>query len=245
MKIMTKIIRSLWIYLALAYSPWLWADAQVFELRGGNPQQVLETVRNVMGGRVNADVMQSKLVVVGDAKAISDVTMLLQKIDRLPMNLRLTLSENPPVKNQKTDATFSANTFSANTSSPLIVDTLEGAQTTIDYEKLHQQVTTDGWMFTVNEQPIAVKELVLRVRLVGPHTAEISESFTRYEGQERKVFGRIVLGEMGTWIPLLPEQGSVSISESGKEAIEYKSAPKPGEQLYLKVEKVLVPTRRQ
>lgn len=237
---MNNIIRSVSMCLILVFSPWLQADVEVFKLRGGNPQHVLETVRSSMGDRVNADIVQSQLVVVGDAKAISDVTMLLSKIDRLPLNLRLTLSEIRPPQNQNT-----GDTFFSTAPSPLVVDTLEGTQVSLDYEKLHQQVKADGWIFTVNDEPVAVKQLVLRVSLVNRHTAEISESFTRYENNERKVFGRIVLGEMGTWIPLLPEQGSVSISEPNKESTtEYSSSPKPGEQLYLKVEKVLVPTKR-
>ena len=212
------------------------ADVEVFPIRSINPQQVLETVRTELGNRAQVDLVQQKLVVVGDAKALSDTTMLLRKIDRLPANLRLTLTEIP------VNATEDGNTtiYSADKNSQ-IMDTVEGAQLSLDYSKFHQQVETNGWMFSVNDVPVAVRQLELRVTLLNAHTAQIVVTYVRYENQERKVFGRIVAGELGSWIPLLPE---LTPPTNNEKVTEYTSGQKPGEQLYVKVEKVLVPTKR-
>jgi len=212
------------------------ADVEVFPVRSINPQQILETVRAELGDRAQVDLVQQKLVVVGDAKALSDTTMLLRKIDRLPANLRLTLTEIPANATQDGNTT----TYSADKNSQ-IMDTVEGAQLSLDYTKFHQEVETNGWMFSINEVPVAVRQLELRVTLLNAHTAQIVMTYVRYENQERKVFGRIVAGELGSWIPLLPE----SVAPTNNEKVtEYTSGQKPGEQLYVKVEKVLVPTKK-
>jgi len=212
------------------------ADVEVFPIRSINPQQVLETVRTELGDRAQVDLVQQKLVVVGDAKALSDTTMLLRKIDRLPANLRLTLTEIPANTTQDGNTT----TYSADKNSQ-IMDTVEGAQLSLDYTKFHQQVETNGWMFSINDVPVAVRQLELRVTLLNAHTAQIVMTYVRYENQERKVFGRIVAGELGSWIPLLPESATPTNNEK---VTEYTSGQKPGEQLYVKVEKVLVPTKK-
>jgi hypothetical protein len=212
------------------------ADVEVFPIRSINPQQVLETVRTELGDRAQVDLVQQKLVVVGDAKALSDTTMLLRKIDRLPANLRLTLTEIPANTTQDGNTT----TYSADKNSQ-IMDTVEGAQLSLDYTKFHQQVETNGWMFSINDVPVAVRQLELRVTLLNAHAAQIVMTYARYENQERKVFGRIVAGELGSWIPLLPE---LTPPTNNEKITEYTSGQKPGEQLYVKVEKVLVPTKR-
>lgn len=236
-----KLFRPLYLILSLAFAGLLAgtasADVEIFPVRSINPQQVLETVRTELGDRAQVDLVQQKLVVVGDAKALSDTTMLLRKIDRLPANLRLTLTEIPT---NTTEDGNTSTTYGADKNSQ-IMDTVEGAQLSLDYSKFHQQVETNGWMFSVNDVPVAVRQLELRVTLLNAHTAQIVMTYVRYENQERKVFGRIVAGELGSWIPLLPE---LTPPTNNEKVTEYTSGQKPGEQLYVKVEKVLVPTKK-
>lgn len=227
---------------------WLWvglvfcigfarADVEVFTLRAANPDEAVATLRAALGNRAQINVVQQKLVVVGEAKALQEAASILRKVDRLPANLRLTLTENPPTESVDPSSGVLVYTTDRNSQ---VVDTLEGAMLSLDYTKFHQTVSSDGWLVSIDNQPIAVQQMQMRVRLAGARSAEIMLSYVRYVNQERKVYGRIIAGEMGTWIPLLPER--VQPSSDGN-SVQYDSGPKPGEQLYLKIEKVLVPTR--
>src|SRR5690606_33134350 len=162
---------------------------------------------------------------------------ILRKVDRLPSTLRLTLTENPPSENVDPDTGMLTYTTDRNSQ---VVDTIEGALLTIDYAKFHQSANSDGWTFMVNDEPTAIRELSMRVKLAAPRTVEIVMTFTRYENQERRVFGRIVAGELGTWIALLPQPQTPATDANTN---VYSTGPKAGSQLFLKVEKVLVPTR--
>lgn len=232
---MATSFRSLLLCLCLGLSLAAEADTQVFTLRGPNPEDVLETMRTALGDRAQVNMVQQKLVVVGDAKSIEEAAKLLRQIDRLPANLRLTLTETPPAATEDPDSGTRVYTSAQNSQT---METLEGALLSLDYTKFHQQVDTNGWLFTVHDAPVAVRQLEVRVRLVGPHTAQIMMTFTRHENQERRVYGRTAVGELGAWIPLLP-QSTVTIADAN--AKEYSSGTKPGEQLYLKVEKVFLP----
>jgi hypothetical protein len=242
----TAHLKNLWLALLMSLSlacGSVLAEVEVFPLRGSNPQQTLETVRAALGDRAQVDMVQQRLVVVGDQKALSDAASLLRKIDRLPANLRLTITEIPPSESHDPNTGMLVYTTDKNSQ---VIDTVEGAQISVSYEKFHQTVATDGWMFTVNNEPTAVQQLEMRARVVAAHTVEIVMSFTRYENQQRKVYGRVVAGEMGKWIPLLPQRGNDAEPNDAEanNVVSYSSGAKPGEQLYLKVEKVLIPTKR-
>lgn len=233
---MKTLMRALLVVLCLCSSVTV-ADVEVFPLRAITPDEAVESLRAVLGDRATVDVVQQKLVVVGDARALQDAATLLRKIDRLPANLRLTLTENPPTESQDPQTGMLVYTTDKNSQ---VVDTLEGALLTIDHTKFHQTLTSDGWLFSVDNQPVAVQQLQMRVRVVGARTAEVMMTFVRYENQQRRVYGRVVLGDMGTWIALLPQRPQ---PDAGVSTTTYSSGEKPGEQLYLKIEKVLVPTK--
>jgi hypothetical protein len=237
-------LRTLLFYLACICIS-AFAEVEVFPLRGPDPQQTLETVRAALGDRAQVDMVQQRLVVVGDQKALADAASLLRKIDRLPANLRLTITEIPPSESHDPNTGLLVYTTDKNSQ---VIDTVEGALISTSYEKFHQTVSygasTDGWMMSVNNELVAVQQLEIRARLIAARTVEIVMSFTRYENQQRKVYGRIVAGEMGTWIPLLPQRaGEVANSERNADVVTYSSGAKAGEQLYLKVEKVFAPKK--
>lgn len=233
----TALLRLLLLCFALVVSAAVRAEVKVFPLHNTNTQEILETMRAALGERAQVDIIQQQLVVVADPKTLGEAAALLRKIDRLPANLRLTLTENPPTESQDPATGMLVYTTDKNSQ---VVDTVEGALLSADYTKFHQTVGTGGWIFTVDNQPTAVQQLELRVRVIPPNAAEIVMSFTRYENQQRRVLGRIVAGKMGTWIPLLPQRAEES---SGANVVTYSSGNKPGEQLYLKVEKVFAPTK--
>ncbi len=234
---MNKLIRALLLCIGLATLQTAWAGAEVFALRSSNPEQVLEIMRSALGDRAQVEIVQQKLVIIGDEKTLAEAKKLLPQIDRLPTNLRLTLTENPPTEAVDPDSGVITYSVDKNTQT---LETVEGAQVSLDFTKFHQQAETNGWLFTVDEQPVAVQSLEMNVRLIGARTVKVMMSFARYENQQRRVYGRVVTGELGTWIALLP-QSSVTISEGNGESVEYKSGNKPGEQLYLMIEKIFPP----
>ncbi|MET0379545.1 MAG: hypothetical protein ABW049_11195 [Spongiibacteraceae bacterium] len=234
---MNVLLRPLLLCFALIFCTVAVGEVKVFPLHSTNTQEIVETLRAALGNRAQVDIIQQQLVVVADPKTLSEATNLLRKIDRLPANLRLTLTENPPTESQDPETGMLVYTTDKNSQ---VVDTVEGALLSADYTKFHQTVSTDGWMFNVDNQPVAVQQLELRVRVIPPNTAEIVMSFTRYENQQRRVLGRIVAGKMGTWIPLLTQRAEPATSA---DVVQYTSGNKPGEQLYLKVEKVFAPTK--
>jgi hypothetical protein len=230
-------LRAVLFFLCLAIASPAWPGAEVFQIQSSYPEEVAETLRAALGERAQVSVVQQKLVVVGDDKTVAEARALLRQIDRLPANLRLTLTETPP--REGIDADSGVITYQVDKSTQ-VLETVEGARVSLEFTKFHQQPVTDGWMFAVNEQPVAVQQLEMNVRLIGVRTLKVMLSFVRHENQQRKVYGRIVTGELGEWIPLLTES-SVSISEG--DGVEYRSGAKPGEQLYLRVEKVFAPRK--
>ena len=233
---MNNFIRTLLLCVSLATLQTAWAGAEVFPLRSSNPEQVLEIMRTALGDRAQVEIVQQKLVIIGDEKTLAEAKKLLPQIDRLPTNLRLTLTENPPT--EAIDSKSGVITYSVDKNTQSL-ETVEGAQVSLEFTKFHQQVEASGWLFTVDEQPVAVQSLEMNVRLIGARTVKVMMSFARYENQQRRVYGRVVTGELGTWIALLP-QSSVTISEGDGtgESFRYRSGNKPGEQLYLMVEKI-------
>src|SRR5690606_21516114 len=188
--------------------------------------QVLEIMRSALGDRAQVEIVQQKLVIIGDEKTLAEAKKLLPQIDRLPTNLRLTLTENPPT--EAVDPGSGVITYNVDKNTQTL-ETVEGAQVSLDFTKFHQQAETNGWLFSVNEQPVAVQSLEMNVRLIGARTVKVMMSFARYENQQRRVYGRVVTGELGTWIALLP-QSSVTISEGDGtgESFRYRSGNKPG-----------------
>src|SRR5690606_19123925 len=89
---------ALLLCIGLATLQTAWAGAEVFALRSSNPEQVLEIMRSALGDRAQVEIVQQKLVIIGDEKTLAEAKKLLPQIDRLPTNLRLTLTENPPTE---------------------------------------------------------------------------------------------------------------------------------------------------
>src|SRR5690606_16178518 len=84
-------VRGALLGLSLLLGGAVLAEVQVFPLRGPNPEQVQETLRSVLGDRAQVDIIQQKLVVVGDPATLREAADVLRKVDKLPASLRLTL----------------------------------------------------------------------------------------------------------------------------------------------------------
>lgn len=231
-------MKSRWLLLGLVLCiGFARADVEVFTLRAANPDEAVAALRAALGDRAQIEVVQQKVVVVGEPKTLQEAASVLRKVDKLPANLRLTLTENPPTESVDPNSGMLVYTTDRNSQ---VVDTLEGAMLSLDYTKFHQTVASDGWVVSIENEPVSVQQMQMQVRLAGARSAEIMLTYVRYVNQERKVYGRVLAGEMGTWIPLLPERAQAG---SDSNSVQYSSGPKAGEQLYLKIEKVLVPTR--
>ncbi len=205
------------------------ADSQVFELHGANPDEVLTTVRDLYGDQLRADVIQQRLVVVGSAKQIDEVRQLIAQLDRVPAALRLTLSETPPVDE--------VTGFTVHTTARMqTIDTTEEASVVIEKSRFGERATTAGWVVEVEQVPVEVESLMLRVDADGRGGLLVSYSFVRYENGERRVYGNRVRGKAGDWLALLPRVDQPAAKKGSK---VYSSA-QAGQraQLYLKVERL-------
>ena len=227
-------LRSLLLFTALIAAMSLGtaarADSEVFELRGANPQEVLAAIRNLYGDDLRAQMIQQRLVVVGSAKQLDEVRQLIAQVDRLPAALRLTLSESPPVDEVAG--------FSIHTSAPMqTIDTTEEASIVIDKSRFGERAASAGWWVEVEQVPVEIDRLMLRVDPDGRGGLLISYSFVRYENGERRVYGNRVRGRAGDWLALLP---TLTPPPAAKKGSKVYSSAQAGQraQLYLKVEKI-------
>lgn len=200
------------------------ADSRVFTLVNPNPEEVLQSLQKTYGDKIQADIVQGRLLVVGTTQQLDEIATLLVKLDPAPRPIRLTLSEQPPTDSSSNTVTYSTN------KKDYTIDTVEGAFVTIDYQKLTQQPTSNGWWISIDNKPTQFSSLLLRVQIEGGRRAVVLVNYSKEENQQRRVFGNTVVGELGTWIPLLPRpttpvDGTIT---SGRKA---------GEQLYLRVDK--------
>jgi hypothetical protein len=235
---MTKALR---LCLAVSLSilmNFTWADARVFNLNNPNTQRVLDAVQARYGDKLQADIVQEKLVVVGTPQQLNEIGSLLAKVDPAPAYLRLHLREQPPEDNQTNVITYSSNTEG------YTLDTIEGAFVALDYDQIAQQIGStgsdhngEGWWVTIDNAPTEIRALTLQIRLQNKRNAIVTVSYTNQENQERRVYANTVGGYLGAWIPLLPKAepdtaGTIS------------SGAKRGQQLYLRIDKIVPGTQK-
>ena len=227
---MKMLLRSLLLLFAFTAHLTL-ADSRVFTLITPNPEAVVQQLRNTYGDKIQADVVQGRLFVVGSQQQLDEIAALLVKIDPSPRALRLTVREQPPA-----DATPGTIVYSTDTSG-YTIDTVESALVAIDYNRIVQQPSNinrqssnSGWWIAIDNVPTQFNTLTLQVRTEGGRRAIVSVNYTKEQNQERRVFGNTVVGEFGTWIPLLPRPAN-------DDPNTISSGPKRGDQLYLRVEK--------
>ena len=203
------------------------AEARVFDLTTPRPEEVLQVVQTTYGDKVRAELIQSRLVVVGSKKQLDEIATLLEKLDRPPAALRLTLRETPPPTSEH-DGTV---VYSSGDDGR-IIDTVEGALVAIDYQQVVQQPSSNGWLVAIENQRLTVHSLTLQIELQSSRTAQVLVSFADERNQQRRVFGNTLTGEIGAWIPLLPRKVG-QLEGAGV----YSTGPKRGEQVYLRVER--------
>ncbi len=201
------------------------AETRVFELTNPNTESVLQLLRSTFGDKVRADLFQGKLVVVGTPTQLDEISTLLTKIDRAPTPLHLTLRERlPPSSEQNGTIVYSSG------DDGYTVDTVESAFVTIDYQKIAQQPVANGWLIAIDNVPQKISSLLLQIQLLNNRSAQILVSYSKQENQDRRVFGNTLVGEIGAWIPLLPQP-------SAPPPGTINTGRKPGQQLYLRIEK--------
>lgn len=203
------------------------ADSRVFTLVNPRPEEVLQSLQKTYGDKIHADIVQGRLLVVGTTQQLDEVGALLIKLDPAPRAIRLTFSEQPPNNSDSNTITYSTNKGRDYT-----IDTVEGAFVTVDYQKFTQQPRSDGWWISIDNEPTKIDALSLRINIEGGRRAVVAVNYTRQENQERRVFGNTTTGDLGTWIPLLPNRNAVADGT-------ISSGPKSGDQLYLRVDKNL------
>lgn len=224
---MTRCLRSFFLtILALAaFSAVAQADSRVFPLSSPQPEEIAQTLRNTYGDKVRIDIVQGRLLVVGTRNQLDEIGAALVKLDPAPVALRLSVREQPPA-----DASRNTITYSTADSDGYTVDTVTGAVVALQYDQLTERPGMNGWWVTIEDVPTQFQSLTLQVRLLGGRNALVVVSYARQEDQQRRVFSNTVSGELGHWLALLPQPaadppGTVS------------SGPKPGSQLYLRIDK--------
>jgi hypothetical protein len=203
------------------------AEARVFDLTTPRPDEIVRMLQTTYGDKVRVDVIQQRLVVVGSRKQLDEIATLLEKLDRPPAALRLTLRETPPpVVEREGTVVYSSGDDGR------IIDTVEGAMVGIDYQQIVQQPASNGWLIAIENQPLTVSSLTLQVQLQNSRTAQVLVTFADERNQERRVFSSTLTGQIGEWIPVLPRKAG-QLEGPGV----YSTGPKRGEQVYLRVER--------
>jgi hypothetical protein len=239
---MIKILRVCIAATFFVLMNFAWADARVFTLNNPDTQQVLSAVKNRYGDKLHAELVQEKLVVIGTKQQLDEVSSLLTKLDPMPLHLRLHLREQPPEDNQPNVITYSSSDAGGYT-----LDTIEGAFVALDYSEITQQIDGAGsdrntknnngsWWVTLNNTPTAIRSLTLQIRVQDKRNAIVVVSYTTEENQQRRVYGNTVGGSLGTWIALLPQPEPDAVGT-------ISSGAKPGNQLYLRIDKILAGTQ--
>lgn len=229
---MKKLMRIIFSLLLITHIGTALADARVFELTTPNPQEVVDTLRQTYGDKIRVDLVQQRLVVVGSKQQLDEIGAVLVKLDPTPAALRLTIREQPPA-----DETPGTITYSTTTNNGYTIDTVEGALVALDYQQLSQRISGfgsgaahRGWLIDIEDKPTLLQSITLQVRVPRGGKAVVTVGYTKEENQQRRIFGNTVAGELGSWIPLLPEP------EAPAHGI-ITSGPKRGNQLYVRVQK--------
>jgi len=202
----------------------------VFELTTPNPQEVVDTLQRTYGDKIRVDLVQQRLVVVGSKQQLDEIGAVLVKLDPTPAALRLTIREQPPADEVPGTITYSTE------NNGYTIDTVEGALVALDYSQLSQRISGfgagtsyRGWLIDIEEKPTLLQSITLQVRAPS-RKAIITVGYTKEENQQRRVFGNTVAGDIGSWIPLLPES---EVPADGT----ITSGSKRGNQLYVRVQK--------
>ena len=257
MKTMLRAALTLWLCVLSIVAA---AEVRVFNLSNPDTEGVLHVLQTTYGDKVRVDLIQQRLVVVGSAKQLDEIGALLAKIDRPPSPLHLTLREQPPPTSEQGGViVYSSGDdgYTVDTVEGALValeyqqvvqqPTLGGivpqagatqpaniAQSTTN--SATQNSTTQNyngnWLVQIDDKLEQISSLTLQIQLQNSRTAQILVSFSREENQQRRVFGTTLIGEVGAWIPLLPQS---TAQLEGRGVIS--SGPKRGEQLYLRIEK--------
>lgn len=218
---MKKLFVALFLLAAISAC---FADSRVFDLVNPHPEEVVQGLRNTYGDKLSAEIVRGKLLVVGSKQQLDEVAALLVKLDPTPRALRLTVRDQPSIDSDSNTITYSSD------NSGYTIDTVEGAFVSIDYQKIVQQPTTNGWWITIDNVPTQFNSVTLQVRIEGGRRAVVLVNYTKEENQERHVFGNTVVVDLGAWTPLLPRPENTDDNT-------ISSGPKRGEQLYLRVDK--------
>ncbi len=228
---------ALWLVLGLVWlilpAPAVHADVRVFQLTDPHPEAIVKTLRNLYGDKIGVDLIQQRLVVVGSGAQLQEIGSLLAQLDRTTQALRLTLSEQPP--DQGNGISYRTDRGS------LTIDTVAGALVTLERSQFTQQPGGNGWWVTVENVPTEFSSVMLQVQLQSKHSAQVLVSYSREENQQRRVFGNTVSGELGSWLPLLPQTDAEP--QKNADAISYSTGPKHGTQLYLRIDPVVTGAR--
>lgn len=206
------------------------AETRVFSLSHPHPEEVLQRVRSLYGDKIRADLVQQRLVVIGNGAQLREIGDLLEQLDRAPQALRLTLREQPPADDDAHSVTYGTDRGG------LSIDTVSGALVTLEYSQIAQQPGGNGWWITIENVPTAVSALMLQVQLQGTRHAQVLVSYSKEQDQQRRVFGNTVVGPLGAWLPLLPQPDAAQTS--GGSGVTYSTGPKPGSQLYLRIDPI-------
>jgi hypothetical protein len=224
--------RVLLVWLCL-YGVTAAAEVRVFTLVTPHPEQLVDGLRSLYGDKIQVDLVQQRLVVIGTSKQLDEIDSMLAQLDRAPAPLRLIVRERPP------PTASEGGTFSTDRDA-FTLDTVEGALVTLQYDQVVQQPTVSrfghGWVVRIENEPTPVSALMLQIQLQGKRSLQVLVSYSKEQNQRRQVFGNTALGELDTWIPLLPQSGAEN-SDDGT----ISSGPKPGSQLYLRVERMRPP----
>lgn len=200
------------------------AASQVYQLRGGNSGEVVAALRGLHGDAVRIEQVNDRLLLVGPAERLEQIVTLLAEIDRPPLPLRLTLSTTPPPPP-------GATVYATSDPDSYQIETIEQALVAIDHQRLAQRASSsDGWLVTIEEQPVEVRSLMLQIRRVGADGIEVLTSFAQRDGDQRRVLGNHRAGRFGEWLPLLPTPATAAATEGNR----YTSAHRA--QLWLRVE---------
>jgi len=130
---------------------------------------------------------------------------------------------------QPANTAQSTNTAQATTSrTKSTTSTAQGSAT----QSSATQNYNGSWLVQIDNQLQQVSSLTLQVQLQNSRTAQILVSYSREENQQRRVFGNTLIGDIGAWIPLLPQPLSQMTDKN-----TISSGAKRGEQLYLRIER--------
>lgn len=202
------------------------AETQVFELRTVAPDEVPAAVRSLHDDEIRAEVAGQRLLVIGPAARLDEIAELLERLDQPPLSLRLTLRTEPPLPDGRGD-------HYATDDQGYTLESVEGALVVLDYSKLVEQPTSDGWMVALADKPIVVRSLTLQIYRGRDGLVDVVTSYTDFRNGDQHVLGNRRRGRIGDWLTLLPAPADPP-QQAGQ--ITYTTSSLGVDQLWLRVE---------